>query len=361
MVARIALRWLVVLLLGVSACGQEEGTRERMVDLHALSVEDPEKQLVNLTDAIGRSKRDGSLYARRAMVLLHKGELDQALADANEAILLTRNNPAHYFVKAQVLYLMGRNEEALPLALRAERNSYESASLYLLLTELYLDQRDYPKAGRFALQALELAPDDAQAVYFQGRVQEMNGDTSAAMTQYRHAIALQPDFALPHRELASLYLARQEPKLASTHANKVIRLMPKDAMAWYYKGVLQLQTQRRDSALLSFEHALSLAGDTLQDAHYQIALLQHGLGEYGLALQHLEAAPKYSRTLKYLSVRASSLERVGENLAALRTYERMLAIEPKHTYAVQSVARLRYKLQRPRPQLDSMAVRQRAF
>ncbi len=360
MMARMALGLFVVLLLGMSACGQEEYTRERMVDLEGVAVEDPEKQLAGLDEAIGRSKRDGSLYARRAMVLLRKGELEQALTDANEAIRLTRNDPAHYFVKAQVLYLMGRKEEALPLALRAERNSYESASLYLLLTELYLDQRDYATAGSFARQALDLAPDDAQAVYFQGRVLEMRGDTSMAIQHYRQAVDLQPDFAEPHRELAGLYLVRQEAALAGAHARKALRLAPKDPLGWHYTGMLQLQAQRKDSAMQSFVQALAFA-DTLQDAHYQVGLLQHGLGEYELALQHLDASPRYGKTLKHLSVRASSLERLGENLAALRTYERMLAIEPKHTYAQQSVARLRYKLERPRPQLDSMAVRRQPF
>lgn len=360
MMARKALVWLVVLLLGMSACTSEEYTRERMVDLEGVATEDPEKQLAGLDEAIGRSKRDGSLYARRAMVLLRKGELEQALTDANEAIRLTRNEPAHYFVKAQVLYLMGRNEDALPLALRAERNSYESASLYLLLTELYLDQRDYTTAGRFASQALELAPDDVQAVYFQGRVLEMRGDTSTAIRYYRQAVDLQPGFIEAHRELTGLYLARQETGPARLHAKKAMRLSLKDPWVWHYTGMLQLQAQRRDSAMQSFSQALALA-DTLQDAHYQVGLLQHSFGDYELALQHLEAAPRYRNTLRYLSVRASSLERMGENLAALRTYERMLAIEPKHAYAQQSVARLRFKLERPRPQLDSMAVRRGPF
>src|SRR5690554_5993151 len=125
MMSRWALSWVVVIVM-LSGCGKEEGTRERMVDLEAVAVEDPAKQLVSLSNAIERSKREGSLYARRAMVLLRQGELDKAFSDVNEAIRLSKE-PANYFVKAQVLYLMGRREAALPFALRAERNSYESS------------------------------------------------------------------------------------------------------------------------------------------------------------------------------------------------------------------------------------------
>lgn len=330
-----------------------------MVDLAAVAVEDPAKQLVSLSEAIERSKRDGSLYARRAMVLLRQNELDKALSDVDEAIRLSKD-PANYFVKAQVLYLMGRREEALPLALQAERNSFESSSLYVLLTELYLDKREYAKAAHFARQALELSPDDPYAVYYKGRVSEVTGDTAVAINHYHRALEFKPDFVQTHRSLAGLYLAQLDLVQARKHTEQGLRLSSEDPQLWHYKGMLQLQSARKDSALVSFEKVLALT-DTLQAAHFQLAQLRHGLGENELVLQHLEKAPRYSKDLKYLSVRASSLERQGENLAAMRTYEHMLAIEPKHTYARQSVARLRYRLERPRPQIDSMAVRQRGF
>jgi tetratricopeptide (TPR) repeat protein len=357
----LACRWVVMLFLALTACGSEEGTREQMVNLEAVSVEDPEKQLVNLSEAIERSKRDGSLYARRAMVLLRKGELEKALEDVEKAIELSKQEPANYFVKAQVLYLMGRSDEALPLALQAERNSFENASLYVLLSELYLQRHEYNKAGQFIRQALELAPDDVYANYYHGRVQEASGDTAKAMQSYRQALTLKPDFVEPHRELAGLHLALGELTPARAHTQQAMRLEQHDPQLWYYKGMLQLSAQRRDSAEQSFQRALNLT-DTLQAAHYQLALLMYGKGEYEQAMQHLDGAAKaYGKTLRFLSVRASSFEKLGENLAALRTYERMVALEPKHTYALQSMARLRYRLERPRPQLDSMAVRQRGY
>ncbi|WP_299708532.1 tetratricopeptide repeat protein [uncultured Pontibacter sp.] len=359
--SRLTCRWVVMLFFALTACGSEEGMREQMVNLEAVSVEDPEKQLVNLSEAIERSRRDGSLYARRAMVFLRKGELDKALEDADKAIELSKQEPANYFVKAQVLYLMGRSEEALPLALQAERNSFENASLYVLLSELYLQRHEYKKAERFIRQALELAPEDVYATYYYGRVQEATGDTTRAMQSYQEALMLKPDFVEPHRELAGLYLALAEYIPARAHTQQALRLEQKDPKLWYYDGMLQLNAQRRDSAEQSFQQALALS-DTLQAAHYQLALLMHGKGEYERAMQHLDgAAETYGNSLRFLSVLASSYEKLGENLEALRTYERMVALEPKHTYALQSMARLRYRLERPRPQLDSMAVRQRGY
>jgi tetratricopeptide (TPR) repeat protein len=359
--SRIGWYWVWIVVLAVSGCSAEEGNREQMVHLEAVTVEDPEKQLVSLTDAINRSKRDGSLYARRAMVLLRRGELDKALEDVDVAISLSTNEPAYYFVKAQVLYLMGRSEEALPLALQAERNSYQSASLYVLLAELYLQRREYAKASQFIGQALELSPENEYAFYYNGRILAAKGDTTNALRNYKQALEQQPDFMEPHRELAGLYLTRGETGPAKAHVTKVGQLAPQDPLLWYYKGLLHLDAQRRDSALYTFSEAVALT-DTLQGAHYQLGLLLHARGEYETALEHLNRAQKaYGKKQKYLSVKASSYERLGENLAALRTYERMVALEPKHTYALQSIARLKYRLERPRPQLDSMAVRRPGY
>jgi tetratricopeptide (TPR) repeat protein len=361
MMSRICWCWMVVLTLGFSSCSTEEGSREQMVNLDVVHHDDPEKQLVSLNEAIARSKKDASLFVRRAMVLLRKGDLEPALEDVDVAISLAKNEPSYYFVKAQVLYLMGRYEESLPLALQAERNSYQSSSLYVLLAELYLQQRDYVQASRFISQALELSPEDEYAFYYNGRILAELGDTAKALDFYKQSLAQNPDFMDPHRELAGLYLSRHEMALARQHLDKVGQLAPQDPLLWYYRGLMQLNAQRKDSALLSFSKALTFS-DTLQGAHYQLGLLQHGRGDFDAALQHLDQAKKtYGNTLKYLAVAASSYERLGEYLAALRTYQRIVAIEPKHTYALQSIARLKYRLERPRPRLDSMAVRRQGF
>lgn len=354
-------RWCVIVAaLCLAGCNFEEGSRERMVNLEVVA-EDPDKQLVNLSEAISQSKREGSLYTRRAMVLLRKGELKQALEDVNEAIKLSSGDPANFFVKAQVLYLMGNSEEALPLALQAERNSYQSSSLYVLLAELYLQRRQYVLANQYIRKALEVSPSDEYAFYYRGRILAETGDTTKAIRSYRLALEQNPEFMQPHRELAGLYLDKRDAAAAKVHLDKVEQLAPQDPLHWYYKGLFFLEGQKRDSALHSFSKAVGLT-DTLQGAHYQLGLLQYARGEYDATLQHLDRAEKtYGNTVKYLAVKASSYERLGENLPALRHYQRIVALEPRHTYALQSIARLKYRLERPRPVLDSMAVRQQAY
>jgi tetratricopeptide (TPR) repeat protein len=201
--------WGFVLLMSVSACTGDEDSHERMVNLEEVK-DDEEAQLKNLNLAIEQSKRDGSLYARRAVVLLRKGNLKLALEDADEAVRLTKNEPSSLFVKAQVLRALNKQDEALALALQAERNSYQSSSLYVLLGELYLQKKDYKQSKIYLDKAQELSPLDAYAFYYKGRVQEFTGDTLKAIRNYKLALDQLPEFMQSQRELAGILVHRKE-------------------------------------------------------------------------------------------------------------------------------------------------------
>ena len=343
----------LALLLFAGACVGEEDNRERMVNLSEVK-DDAEAQLKNLNAAIEQSKRDGSLYARRSIVLLRKGELEKALADADEAVRLTKNEPSALFVKAQVLRALNRQEEALPLALKAERNSYQSSSLYVLLGELYLQRRDYRQAKLYLDKAQELSPQDAYAFYYKGRVQEATGDTARAIRNYKLALEQLPDFMQPQRELIGIFVSRGEYDAARPYLKTAEKLEPSDGKLWYYKGLMYQASQRQDSAYMSFSRAVALA-DTLYGAHYRLGMAAYAQGSTDTALVHLEKAyPKHKQEPRYLSTLAGAYERAGQNIKALQTYQHLIEVEPRYTYAHQAISRLKYKLTRPAP--DSTAV-----
>ncbi|MCJ8166249.1 tetratricopeptide repeat protein [Pontibacter sp. E15-1] len=326
-----------------------------MVDLQQVK-NDPEAQLSHLTVAIGQSGKDGSLYARRALVLLRKGQLPQALEDADEAVRLTQNEPSSLFVKAQVLRALGKPDEALPLALLAERNSYQSASLYVLLGELYLQRKQYEQSRMYMTKAHELAPTDEFAFYYKGRIATATGDTARALKNYRLALQQAPKFMEAQRELGGLLVNRHEYEEAKQLIASAQKAAPQDGLLWFYKGTVLQAEQKQDSALQAYERAVSFA-DTIAGAHYWLGLRQYALGQNDVALEHLQkAAPAYGAHPKYLSTLANAYERTGQNRAALATYQRLLQVAPSYTYANQAIYRLRNKIAKPMP--DSTVVRQ---
>ncbi|PRY11951.1 tetratricopeptide repeat protein [Pontibacter ummariensis] len=352
---RISRLLLLVLLVSFAACDVEESNNEQMVNLQQVK-DEPEAQLANLTAAIARSKRDGSLYARRAVVLLRKGELAQALEDANEAVKLTKNEPSSLFVKAQVLRALGKPEEALPLALRAERNSYQSSSLYVLLSELYLQQKDFGQAQTYINKAQELSPEDEFAFYYKGRILEATGDTARAIRNYELALEQAPTFMEPKRELAGVLVSKAEYAAAVPYLREALEQAPEDGLLWYYRGLAYEAGQKQDSATIAFTKAVRLH-DTLDGAHYKLGMGYHALGKNELALEHLEKAyAAYKSKPGFLITLASAYERTGQYKSSLAAYQRLVAAEPKYTYAYEAIGRLKSKLAKPAP--DSTTVRQ---
>ncbi len=338
-----------------ASCNLEEGNKEKMVDLEQVT-DNPEEQLANLTTAIKQSGNDGSLYARRAIVLLRKGELERAEADADAAVRLTNKEPFSLFVKAQVLRAAGKPEEALPLALLAERNSYQSPSLYVLLGELYLQRKQYEQARLYLAKAQELAPYDEYAFYYKGRVAAAVGDTARALKNYQLALQQAPEFMESQRELSGVLVGQGKYDEAKTYITVAQKAAPKDAMLWYYKGVVLQAEQKQDSALQAFNKAVTLA-DTIPGAHYRLALQQHAVGNNEAALVHFQkAAAVYRNNPKYLSTLANTYERAGQNRQALATYQRLLQVAPSYTYANQAIYRLKNKIAKPMP--DTTAVQQ---
>ncbi|GAB3533363.1 hypothetical protein GCM10027443_18730 [Pontibacter brevis] len=326
-----------------------------MVNLQQVK-DDPEAQLVNLNAAIEQTGNDGSLYARRAVVLLRKGELQQALDDANKAVALTRNEPSSLFVKAQVLRNMGKADEALPLALQAERNSYQSASLYVLLGDLYLQQKNYEQARIFLNKAQELSPDDEFAFYYKGRVLEETGDSARAIQHYRNALQRAPGFVEAQRDLSGLLIARGDFPAAKPYLASALKVAPADGLLWYYKGLAYKAEQKPDSALQAFNKAVSI-NDTIQGAHYWLGIQQHALGNNEAAIAHLlKAAESYRGKPKFMTTLASAYERTGQYGLSLAAYQRLVEAEPTYTYAYQAISRIKSKLMKPRP--DSTFVQQ---
>lgn len=342
--------FLTLLLSGMlAACTSEERKQEQMVNLEQVK-DDPESQLRNLNAAIQMAKNDGSLYARRALVLLKDDKFEQALADTDEALRLTKDEPSTLFLKAQVLRKMNRQQEALKLALRAERNSYQSSALYVLLGELYFQQKKYKQAAAYISKAQQLTPADEYVLYYKARIQEATADTGRAIQNYKAALKYAPQFMEPKRELAGILVAQKAYEPAKVYLRAAQKQAPKDAQVLYYKGLLYEAEQKADSAHIFYRSAIA-ANDTLQGPHYKTGLYLYAQGDFEGAVLHLKKAQKsFGRTKKYLVTLANSYEKAGRNIEALDAYQKLLQAEPTYTYAYQAITRLKYKLNSIQPE-----------
>lgn len=326
-------------MMGTGCTGNDQ-SGEQMVDLEEVT-DDQEGQLNALNAAIRSSRKDASLYARRAVLYLQQQEPEKALTDANEAVRLSGNEPVNLFVKAQALRALNREGEALSFALQAERNGYQNVPLYVLLSDLYLRLQQFDKAREYNNLAYKLSPSDEYVLYYRGRIAAAAGDTTAAERNYKLAAEQVPDFFEPKRELAGIYIAGKDFNNAQKYIAPAQKQNNTDGLLWFYKGRLYQATEKPDSAIWSYSKAVELA-DTLIEAHSRLGYLHYARGHYDKAIAHLEkAAGEQSNAVRFYTTLASSYERTGQYRQALVQYEKLVSLEPAYSYAHKSIARLR--------------------
>jgi tetratricopeptide (TPR) repeat protein len=345
------LKYVIVCLLVLvtfysSGCSGSESKNEQMVNLNA-TLDNPESQLASLNVAIQNSDQQADLYARRAVILLRQQKLEKALADASEAVLLSKNAPYNLFVKAQVLRAMNKEDEALQLALRAERNGFENVLLYVLLSDLYYKLGQYSNARQYNNLAFKLSPSDRYVLYYKGKLAAVKGDTTTALKSYIKALEQEPVFFELMRELAGIYVARKELETARPYLANAIKLNKTDGLNWFYQGKFYQISEKTDSAIWSYNKAIRLA-DTLMAAHKQVGYLHFARGNYERAIVHLEKASQmYGNSARLLTVLASSYERTTQDQLAIENYEKLIKLDPGNTYGYQRIARLKGKLLKP--------------
>jgi adenylate cyclase len=161
--------------------------------------------------------------------------------------------------------------------------------------------RDYADAEHEFQRALELNPDQYEALWLYGRLAHERGDYPRAAEVWQRAAAVNPHEYQASILLAQVYLAMQEPEQARAwQARGLARSLqhledhPDDVRALYLSAVIQAQLGQRDQAILSAERVLALEPDDGVVA-YNLACMYVALGEADSAVDLLARATRAGR------------------------------------------------------------------
>ena len=151
----------------------------------------------------------------------------------------------------------------------------------------YLAEGKLEKARLEFANALQIAPQNAQARYLMGRVTERLGDPRTAASMYQGAIDADPEHVEARASLARLYLFTSHPEKALELIRPALTRHPDSANLLTVSAVARLRLGDRAGALADAEHAaqlkpsdadavLALAGAYLEDGQTQraVALLR---------------------------------------------------------------------------------------
>jgi tetratricopeptide (TPR) repeat protein len=143
------------------------------------------------------------------------------------------------------------------------------------------------------------------------------GDYQAAIADYGHAIALEPDNARHYRARAMARWSARQPVLALADFDEALKREPNDADTLLRRGEIYLQTRDAKRARLDFEAALKLSPDN-PDLPSQIGLSYARAGLFEPALAQLDtwiaAHPKDESLPQALSARCWTRAAWGKEL-----------------------------------------------
>ena len=154
------------------------------------------------------------------------------------------------------------------------------------------------------------------------------GELGSAMNCYKNAIAIKPDYAKAHYNLAGTLheLGQLEESVKSYESSLMIE--PDYAEAHNNLGNVFRELGELNMAIISYEKALVIKPDYVE-AHFSLAIVLESFDKFDLMLEHLQEAvaikPNFSEA--YLSL-GDCFKKLGQLDDAVKSYNQAVNIQP---------------------------------
>jgi tetratricopeptide (TPR) repeat protein len=259
-------------------------------------------------------------------LLARQGRYDEALTELAAARELAPDYPRTYTYLGNIRLDQGdpaaaarEHQIALRLAPRAAQSYTDLAKDELLLGH-------HEAAADLCREALEEDPHDADAHYWLANVllrQKPNAQNpdDEALTHLRAAVLANPSFPDAHLLLAQELYRRNDVSGAAGHYDKVVRLNPRQANAWFGLGMSFVRRRQLGSAEHCLSQAVALDGNT---ATYRAALatVLDALAAIQIKAGQAAGAVETERRARNMAQAAAQPELLHKIEDNLRRYER---------------------------------------
>jgi serine/threonine protein kinase len=171
--------------------------------------------------------KTASAYFNRAIKYQNQGQLDQALADYNQALTLDPKNAAAY---------------------------NNRGNIYCAQEQLELALSDYNTA-------ITLAPKDAAPYNGRAIVYDKQGKSLLALDDYNRALQLNPRYAYAYEGRGNVHSNQGQLDLALADYQKALQFDPKNPQTYYNRGLVHQKNNQKAAAIADFQKAKSLYKD----------------------------------------------------------------------------------------------------
>ena len=186
---------------------------------------------------------------------------------------------------------------ASPVAIRRIREQFIDDLSYARAAWEFLKSNDYDGAERQARKALELNPENADALYYLGLATFGLRQYDEAIDHLSKAAKLKPQEAEIRTQLGVVCMAKGQLDRAVGHLQKSLQIAPDNAEAYFNLGVAMYRRGDKPRAIENWRRAVQLKPKDYE-AHYNLALALDEQGQTDQAIEHyrrtVELMPEHS-------------------------------------------------------------------
>lgn len=161
------------------------------------------------------------------------------------------------------------------------------AQVLMGLGDYYLQQGDFQKGTELFQKLVDANPWDGLGYFGLGMFQEVQGDTTGAIGQYRQALTVMPVFPEVVARLSQIYMARRQWDEGLRLLHNVVRQDSTDIDAWLGMTPMLQQKGEEDSALTVLRYVEAQFPEDAR-ASYELGQYYLAAERYGEALAAFE-------------------------------------------------------------------------
>ena len=292
-----------------------------------------------LRKAIERKPKLAKLRSELGQLELAQGELQsaqqwlQSALDLEPQLVEARGNLAMVYARNGDLVSA---EKLLRQAIEEDPKYKEG---YLNLGLIHAQQNRRSEAEQELDKAVMLAPNDPALLSTVGKARMQMGKLSEGIALLQKVVDLAPDLAATHLDLGLALAASYDQEAALLQTSEAVRLAPQSGVAHFYHGRILFDQGHIAEAKSEFENACKL-NSQMPEPRYFLALVDRQEGKYDLAAGLLEEAVRLqpNNAMAWYML-GQSYEQLSEKAKAVAAWRQTLAIDPKFSQALISLAR----------------------
>jgi tetratricopeptide (TPR) repeat protein len=279
---------------------------------------DLEQAIANYEQAIALDPSNDIPYIRQSRLLIYTRDTSRAVARGAQAVLLNPTSAENLAYYCRALDWDGLYDQAFSACSCAAEIDPNYAESYAFISEVYSDLGDGLSARTTAQQALDANFQSMDAHHNMGYALETLGRYEEAVDYYENAVKLAPMLAPAYVSAGRAYFNLGDYGLAEERFKQAIKLLPFDPEAYFQLGYTYYSDYDLLRAIDALEQSVGV------DPTY-VSIYPAGANAWGLLGMSYYRRQNYERTVEFLPKAIELSE--NQLLKRAREFELLTQIE----------------------------------